>query len=434
MPAKTADRAEAAPLEAAPGASHSADVVIVGAGMPGATLGLALHRAGLRVVLVDPLPFETQIAPTFDGRASAISFAAFRQWRALGAGPFIEPHAQRIDQILVTDGRPPGAAARAPAPSYLRFDAEEIADRSGGEPLGYMVENRHIRAGLAQALGEAGVEVWAPARLESLEAKPGGVLARLADGRTIRAPLAVGADGKGSLVRRQAGIGVQGWDYDHIAVVATVGLERDHEGVAHEHFLPGGPFAILPLTGRRANLVWTDQARRGGALASAGPQAFMAHLRRRFGAFLGEVSLEGPRFTYPLGLQLAESLIAPRTALVGDAGHAVHPIAGQGLNMGLKDAAALAQVLADAARIGEDIGAAAVLARYARWRRLDNLGVALATDAFNRLFSNDHPLIRAARGVGIAAVNRIGPARRLFMSEAGGAVGDLPRLLRGEPI
>jgi len=410
------------------------DVIIVGAGMAGATLALGLASGGLTPVLIEPQPFETQCAPGFDGRASAISYAAFRQWRAVGAAQFLEPHAQRIEQILVTDGRAPGASARAPGGAFLRFDAAEIADRSGGEPLGYMLENRHIRAGLAQAVTDAGIEVLAPARVAAVSVEPGRVRVALADGRTLTAPLVIGADGRGSLVRREAGIGTMGWGYGHTAMVATVRLERDHGGVAYEHFLPSGPFAILPLTDRRASLVWTESARRAAALKSARDAVFEAHLRRRFGPFLGAVVLDGPRFIYPLSLQLADKVISARIALVGDSGHAIHPIAGQGLNMGLKDAAALAQVLTEAARLGEDLGALGVLERYARWRSVDNLGVAVATDLFTRLFSNDNPLIRAARGAGIAVVNRIGPARRLLMSEAGGAVGDLPRLLRGHAL
>jgi 2-octaprenyl-6-methoxyphenol hydroxylase len=409
------------------------DVVIVGAGMAGATLALGLTQAGLSCVLVDPLPFETQAAETFDGRASAIAFSCFRQWRAVGAAAAIEPFAQRIEQILVTDGRSPGRAAAAPSGAWLRFDSAEIADRVDGEPLGYLVENRRIRAGLAQAVRAAGITVLAPAKVAEVGRSPGGGRVVLEDGRTIEAALIVGADGRASKVRDASDIGVTGWDYGHVGVVATVGLGRDHQGVAYEHFLPTGPFAILPLTERRASLVWTESRSRGEALMGARPEVFAAWLTRRFGEFLGPVDATGPRFSYPLSLQLADRLIGPRTALVGDAAHQVHPIAGQGLNMGLKDAAALAEVVAEAARLGEDIGHETVLSRYARWRSLDNLGVALATDLFTRLFSNDHPLARAARDAGMAVVNRIGPARRLFMAEAGGASGDLPRLLRGEP-
>ena len=411
-----------------------ADVIIAGAGLAGATLGLALASAGLTPVLVDPQPFDAQLAPTFDGRASAIAFSSFRQWRALGLGPSLEPHAQRIEQILVTDGRTPGAAAGAPSPAWLRFDAAEIADRSEGEPLGYMLENRRTRAGLAEAVQRAGLAVLAPAAVAGVDFGPARAEVVLADGRRLAAPLVVGCEGRGSVVREAAGVETIGWSYGQSGVVATVGLERDHQGVAHEYFLPTGPFAILPLTGQRASLVWTEPTRRAEALRGAGGEAFHAHLRRRFGDFVGRVEAQGPRFVYPLSLQLATRITGPRMALAGDAAHGVHPVAGQGLNLGLKDVAALAQVLAEAVRLGEDIGSEAVLERYARWRRFDSLTVALACDGFVRLFSNDNPLLRLVRGAGLAAVNRIGPARRFFMQEAGGALGDLPRLLKGKAL
>ncbi|MDB5462842.1 MAG: ubiH [Phenylobacterium sp.] len=416
------------------GAPEDVDVIIAGAGIAGATLALALNQAGLKPVLIDPVVFDAQVAPTFDGRASAIAYAAFRQWRALGVGAALEPHAQRIEQILVTDGQTPGAAAHGPSPFFLRFDSAEIADSSDGEPLGYLLENRHIRAALAGAVMDAGIEVLAPAKVARATFGPREAVVRLADGRELRAPVAVGAEGRGSVIRTEAGIGAVGWDYPQTGVVATVCLARPHGGVAHEYFLPGGPFAILPLTGDRASLVWTESSRRGAALKAARPEVFHAHLQRRFGDFLGEATVEGPVFTYPLSLQLAERFVAPRAALLGDAAHGVHPIAGQGLNLGLKGAAALAQVLVEASRLGEDIGSEAVLERYAAWRRFDTVTLSAGMDAFVRLFSNDNPLLRLARGAGMAAVNRIGPARRFFMTEAGGAVGDLPRLLRGEAL
>jgi 2-octaprenyl-6-methoxyphenol hydroxylase len=411
-----------------------ADVIIAGAGIAGATLALALNQAGLTPVLIDPVVFDAQVAPTFDGRASAIAYAAFRQWRALGLGEALAPHAQRIEQILVTDGQTPGAAAHGPTPFFLRFDSAEIADSSDGEPLGYLLENRHIRAALAAVVMDAGIEVLAPAKVARAAFGAREAVVTLADGRELRAPVAVGAEGRGSVIRTEAGIGAIGWDYPQTGVVATVRLERPHEGVAHEYFLPGGPFAILPLTDNRASLVWTESRSRGAALKSARLEIFHTHLMRRFGDFLGRVTVEGPVFTYPLSLQLAERFVAPRAALLGDAAHGVHPIAGQGLNLGLKGAAALAEVLVEASRLGEDIGSEAVLERYAAWRRFDTVTLSAGMDAFVRLFSNDNPLLRLARGAGMAAVNRIGPARRLFMTEAGGAVGDLPRLLRGEAI
>ncbi|HEY3697365.1 UbiH/UbiF/VisC/COQ6 family ubiquinone biosynthesis hydroxylase [Phenylobacterium sp.] len=411
------------------GETFDADVIIAGAGMAGATLALALRQAGLTPILVDPAPFEAQAAPTFDGRASAVAYACFRQWRVLGAGEALAPQAQRIEQILVTDGRAPGAASGGPSPFFLRFDAAEIAE---GEPLGYMLENRLIRAGLAQAVHDAGIQVLAPAKVERASFGPRAATVVLGDGRELAAPLVVGAEGRGSVIRRDAGINAVGWDYRQAAVVATVRLARPHHGVAHEYFLPSGPFAILPLTGDRASLVWTESAARAQALKEARDEVFHAHLRRRVGDLIGPAEREGPVFTYPLALQLAERLSARRAALLGDAAHGVHPIAGQGLNLGLKGAAALAQTLVEAFRLGEDIGSEIVLERYARWRRFDTATLSAGMDAFVHLFSNDNPLARLARGAGMAAVNRIGPARRFFMREAGAAAGDLPRLLQGE--
>ncbi|WP_333588062.1 FAD-dependent monooxygenase, partial [Phenylobacterium sp.] len=321
-----------------------------------------------------------------------------------------------------------------PLPFHLRFDSAEIADRSEGEPLGYLLENRQIRAALSKAVEAAAIPVLAPAKVAGAAFGKAGASLTLADGRTLSAPLAVGAEGRGSVLRQAAGVGVIGWDYGQAGVVATVRLDRPHEGVAHEYFLPSGPFAILPLTDNRASLVWTESTRRAAALKDARPEVFHAHLMRRFGAFLGEARVEGPVFSYPLSLQLAERLTAPRLALLGDAAHGVHPIAGQGLNLGLKGVAALAEVLTDAARLGEDIGSEAVLERYARWRRFDTAVLSAGMDAFVHLFSNDNPVLRLARGAGMSVVGRIPPARKMFMQQAGGALGDLPRLLRGEAL
>lgn len=411
-----------------------ADVIIAGAGMAGATLALALKSGGLEPLLVDPLPFDTQLEPSFDGRSSAIAFSCFRQWRTLGLAPLLEPYAQRMDEILVTDGRSPGAASPGQTPFFLHFDSGEIADRVAGEPLGYMLENRRTRAALAEGVRAAGIQVLAPERVVSVEARPSHVEVTLGSGRVLTAPLVVGAEGRGSLVRKAAGIEAVGWDYPQTGVVCTVKLQRGHGGVAHEYFLPGGPFAILPLTEDRASLVWTEKRSRAEALKAASPEAFNAHLVRRFGDFLGDIEVMGPVFTYPLSIAVAERLYAPRIALLGDAAHGVHPIAGQGLNLGLKGAAAMAEVIVEAARLGEDIGSEAVLQRYAAWRSFDTNTLAAGMDAFVWLFSNDNPLIRLARGVGMTVVNRVGPARRFFMHEAGGAVGDLPRLLRGQAL
>lgn len=414
--------------------TFDADVIVAGAGLAGATFALAAAHGGLRVVLVDPLPFSAQLEPTFDGRASAIAYSSFRQWRVLGVAQHLEAVAQPIEKILVTDGRRPGAASGNGLGVYLRFDAEEIADRSEGEPMGWMVENRQARVALSRALEASDVDFRTPARIRSLEGDGVGVTAILDDGSSLTAPLVVGAEGRASMVRDWAGIETTGWPYPRSGVVATVRLGRPHGGVAHEVFLPDGALAILPLTDQRASLVWTEPHDRARALKTTSLEAFTALLKRRFGEFLGEVEALEPRFVYPLGLQLAQTLAAPRAALLGDAGHAIHPLAGQGLNLGLKDAAALAEVLVEARRLGEDIGALSVLQRYDRWRRFDNLAMSAMTDGLDRLFATDNPLVRLVRDAGMAAVNVTGPARRFFMQEAGGAVGDLPRLLRGQPL
>lgn len=410
------------------------DIIIAGAGLAGAAFALAAAQGGLKVAVVDPQPFETQLAPNFDGRSTAIAYSTFRMLDALGLGESLRPHACRMDHILVTDGQRPSASSRPPSPAFIRFDADEIGDRNGGEPLGYMLENRRIRQALAEALPKAGVEMITPASVKKVDVEPGHARVTLNDGRILEAPLVVGAEGRGSTVRREAGIQTLGWTYKQSGVVCTVKLGKDHGNVAHEYFLPDGPFAILPLTEQRVSLVWTESTRRAEALKVCSDEAFHAHLFRRFGEFLDSLEVVGPRFVYPLSLQLAENLIAPRIAIMGDAAHGVHPVAGQGLNMGLKDAAALAEVLTEALRLGEDIGSELVLERYARWRRFDTAVLSAGFDAFVRLFSNDIPPVRFARDTGMAIVNRIGPLRRAFMHEAGGATGDLPRLLRGEAL
>jgi 2-octaprenyl-6-methoxyphenol hydroxylase len=411
------------------------DVIIAGGGVTGGTLALALGRSGLAVALVDAEAAELKLAPTYDGRASAIAAASMNQWRALGVGAALEAEAQPIRSILISDGRAPGAGGgRGVGPGLLRFDSEDLGEADPDAALGYMLENRRIRAALAKAVAEAGVSVIAPARVVAVETDARSASVRLADGRALHAPLLVGAEGRRSMVREAAGIRTHGWRYGQTGVVATVALAEPHQGVAHEYFLPGGPLAILPLTQQRASLVWTERTDRANALVEASPEAFEAHLNRRFGDHLGRARLIGPRFSFPLSLQTAEAMTAPRIALVGDAAHAIHPIAGQGLNLGLKDVAALAEVIVDARRIGEDWGSSLVLGRYARWRRFDAATLAAATDLFTRLFSNDAPLLRAARGTGLALVDRLAPARRFFVREAAGVLGDRPRLLRGEAL
>ena len=412
----------------------SYDVIIVGAGMAGLTLALALEKGGLDVALVEKQPFHEQLDAGFDGRASAIAYACFRQWKALGVGDELEKDACRMNEIFVTDGHLPGAASPRPLPFFLHFAADEISDRTGDEPLGYMVENRTVRRVLHQAVVDGGVDLIVPASVVAWRDGASFAEVDLDTGETLRAPVVVSAEGRKSSLRDKAGIGHIGWDYAQSAVVATVQMERPHGNVAYEHFLPSGPFAILPLTGNRACIVWSESHAKAKALMEVDDGFFYDHLLSRFGEFLGEMTVVGPKFIYPLGLGLAEEMHKGRLALLGDAAHGIHPIAGQGLNLGLKDVAALAEVLIEAVRQGEDIGTEIVLERYARWRRFDNVSTSVVMDGFVHLFSNGNPVLRAVRDVGMGLFNRVGLLRRFVMEDAGAATGSLPKLLRGELV
>ncbi|MDZ4775955.1 MAG: UbiH/UbiF/VisC/COQ6 family ubiquinone biosynthesis hydroxylase [Alphaproteobacteria bacterium] len=406
------------------------EVLIAGGGMTGLTLGLALAKAGVDVMVADSEVAATQIAASYDGRASAIAYASFRMWEALGIGDALRPHAQRIEKILVTDGRVRGG----PSLLSLSFDRKELDARADGEALGYMLENRHIRAALNAAASETGLRVLAPVAVTGHAPDAGGVTVSLKDGRCVRASLVVGAEGRRSTVRMGAGIRTTGWKYKQTAVVCTVAHEKPHHGVAHEYFLPSGPFAMLPLTDNRCNIVWTERPAISDALMAMSEADFLAELRLRFGGHLGAITLAAPRFAYPLSLQIAEKLIASRAALIGDAAHGVHPIAGQGLNVGLRDVAALAECIVDSVGVGLEAGDAEGLKRYEKWRRFDSTSMALVMDAFNRIFSNDFPPLRQWRGRGMAAVDLVPPARRFFMREAAGGSGALPKLLKGEAL
>jgi 2-octaprenyl-6-methoxyphenol hydroxylase len=415
--------------------AFDADIIIAGGGLVGQTLALAIDSAGLSVVVVDAArPVET-LAPNFDGRAFAIACANYRMWKALGLGPALDPVAQKIEQILVTDGRPLGGRKKGgPSALHLHFDAAE-AGFGEGEALGYMLENRHIRLALDEAIkARPSIRVIAPMTIQSMMRDSVSASVVLADGQTLRASLVIGADGRRSSVRQWCGIKTIGRDYPSTAIVATIAHEKPHDGLAHEYFLPNGPFAILPLTGNRANIVWAEPHVVAQALVKMSDEDFLSELRLRFGDFLGRLELEGPRFAYPLVMQIAERMIDDRVALAGDSAHAIHPIAGQGLNLGLKDVAALAECLADGARVGLDAGDVAGLERYQRWRRFDNVFMATSMEFFDRLFSNDVAPVRFVRDAGLALVNQIGPARRFFMRAAGGDAGDLPKLLKGESL
>jgi len=402
-----------------------ADVVIAGGGLVGLPLGLALAQGGLTVVVADAAPVARVLDPKFDGRVSALAYASVRMLKALNLWEDLAPHAQPIHEILVTDGKPGQAAS----PFSLHFDAGEV----GAEALGHIAENRHIRAALHQAVERASnLELLAPVAVKSVRAEAGGTTVTLSDGEEIRAALAIAADGRDSPLRAEAGIGVIGWSYPQTGIVATVEHEKPHKGVAYEHFLPSGPFAILPMTGNRSSLVWTEAKTKAPGLLALDEARFNDELARRFGNHLGKTKAAGPRWSYPLSFHLARDFVRPRLALAGDCAHGIHPIAGQGLNLGLKDAAALADVLLDAARLGQDIGALDTLKRYERWRRFDSFTLAASTDALNRLFSNDIAPLRHLRDLGMGIVDAIGPARRFFMRHAGGDIGKLPRLMKGE--
>lgn len=412
------------------GAEIRAEILIAGGGMTGLTLGLALAQAGLDVVIADSEVASAQVAPTYDGRASAIAYASFRMWQALGLGDALLPHAQRIEKILVTDGRVRGG----PSLLSLAFDRKELDARADGEALGYMLENRRTRAALNEAAAKANLRLIAPVAVTGHEADSSGVTVALKDGRKVRAQLVVGAEGRRSTIRMGAGIRTTGWRYKQSAVVCTVAHEKPHGGVAHEYFLPSGPFAMLPLTENRTNIVWTETPAIADALMKMSEADFLAELRARFGSHLGALTMAGPRFVYPLALQIAEKLVGDRMALIGDAAHGVHPIAGQGLNVGLRDVAALAECIVEGVRVGLDPGDSEILARYERWRRFDSTSMALVMDAFNRIFSNDFAPLRQWRGRGMALIDAVPPARRFFMREAAGGSGALPKLLKGEAL
>jgi 2-octaprenyl-6-methoxyphenol hydroxylase len=404
--------------------TKTVDVVIGGGGMVGLALGIALAKGGLEVVVADPVPEADALRAGFDGRVSALAFASVRMFKALGIWESLAEHAQPIDDILVTDAKLGGA----PSPFSLHFDHREL-----GVPLGYIAENRHIRQALFAAGGTAAnLTLAAPAALAGLRTDAHGVEADLANGECIRARLAVAADGRDSPIRVSMGIGVVSWSYPQWGIVATVHHQRPHNAVAYEHFLPSGPFAILPLTGDRSSLVWTERQDIAPGMMKLPRADFDAEIARRFGAHLGETGSEKLRWSYPLRFHLARSYVKARFALAGDAAHGIHPIAGQGLNLGLKDAAALADVVLEAVSLGLDPGGLEVLSRYERWRRFDSFTLAMAMDGLNRLFSNDIAPLRFARDLGMGIVDRIGPMRRFFMRHAGGDVGRLPRLMRGE--
>lgn len=405
----------------------TSDIVIVGGGLNGPALALALTATGHSVTVVDALPADTRKDSDFDGRSYALALASQRLLQAIGIWDAVEDHAQPMLEIKVTDGH----AGAGPSPFFMHFDHAELEEG----PMGYMVEDRHLRRAFMAAM-EADPQITQinGKSVVAQEVTSTDVWVTLDDGTAIAAKLLVGCDGRKSGTAERAGIKRTGWDYGQTALVCAIEHELPHHGIAHQFFMPPGPLAILPLTSNRSSIVWSERTEMAHRINAMEPEEYLQVLRPRFGDFLGQISLSGARFTYPLNLTVANSFIADRMALVGDAAHGMHPIAGQGLNAGLRDVAALAEVLTLAGRRGEDMGSQLVLERYQQWRRFDTATLALATDAFNRLFSNDNPLLRLGRDIGMGVVGSLPGLRRGFVREAAGLTGDLPKLMQGRAI
>ena len=448
------------------GALTECEVAIVGGGMVGMTLAIALAGAGIETAVIDAAPAETRLAPVYDGRASAIALGSQRALAGIGLWELLAADAQPILDIRVSDGRPEDRRLGArfgmgASHLFLHYDHRDVADAAratmhdaapnvarddsdSAAPFGWIVENRAIRRALVtQASRLPTLHHIAPATLVSEEATRGHVELTLDNGKRIRARLIVGADGRNSQLRTRRGIPVTQWRYPQTGIVCTVTHEFPHDGVAHEHFLPAGPFAVLPMVddshGHRSSIVWTERDTLAPSMMALDGEAFSAEMTRRFGDTLGPLRIIADgvnrgRWSYPLGVLHAQRYIDTRLALIGDAAHAIHPIAGQGLNLGLRDVAALAETIVDARRLGLDVGVGEALERYARWRRVDNLLLIAATDSLNRLFANDIAPLRLARDLGLAAADRMPALKRFFMRHAMGLVGELPRLVRGDAL
>ena len=406
------------------------DIVIAGGGFVGLAFAAALERAvpnGFRIALIDTANIADLDAIGRDPRASAITAASRNLLELLGVWQVVADRAEPFRKIAISDS-PLNAANR---PLLLTFDMDLSAD----QPAAHMVENRDLlRALRAHVLALPGVSLLAPDRVIGFEAGYGRAKLMLERAGEIGAWLVAAADGRKSELRRMAGIKVVGWKYRQIGIAATVEHDEPHKGRAVQHFLPAGPFAILPLKGNRSSLVWSEDKVRGQAILEAGDARVLDEISHRFGPRLGEVRLAGPYGGFPLDMHIARAFTAERLALLGDAAHGLHPLAGQGLNVGLRDVAALAEVVVETARLGLDIGGAGVLERYQRWRRFDSALSASTMDGLNRLFSNDSDVLRAARTLGLGLVERMPALKRFFVEEAAGFSGEVPRMLRGEPI
>ncbi|MEC8039702.1 MAG: UbiH/UbiF/VisC/COQ6 family ubiquinone biosynthesis hydroxylase [Pseudomonadota bacterium] len=403
---------------------HDSDILIVGGGLNGPAQALALAQAGFTVTVIDALPRAAQQSDNFDGRAYALALASKRLLDRIGIWDHVAGNAQPMLDIKVSDGR----AGEGPlSPFFLHFDHNELEEG----PMGYMLEDRFLRRALADAMAaEPRITVMDGTKVVSQDTGAAGVTLHLDTGATLTGKLLIGADGRKSGTAERAGIKRSGWDYGQTALVCAISHELPNNGVAHQFFMPPGPLAILPLPGNMSSIVWSETHENAAAIHGLSDADYMQVLRPRFGDFLGKIDLAGQRFTYPLNLTLADRFTAERLVLVGDAAHGMHPIAGQGLNAGLRDIGALTQVLSDTKQRGEDIASELVLDRYQEWRRFDTASLALSTDLTNKLFSNDNPLLRFARDLGMGAVNAMPGLRRGFMREAAGLTGDLPDLMR----
>ena len=403
------------------------DILIVGGGLNGPALALALGDAGFDVTVIDALKAGTRGEDEFDGRGYALALASQRLLKAIGVWDRVGANATPLLEIRISDGKP----GSGPGPFVLEFENGELDEG----PMGYMVEDRFLaRAFLDAMTAHPRVRLIDGTTVTAQEVGPASVTLTLDSGKALTGRMVVGCDGRRSGVAERAGIGRHGHDYGQTALVCAIDHERPHHGVAHQFFMPPGPLAILPLPGNQCSIVWTESHAEAARIHALDDAGYLEELRPRFGDFLGEIGLAGRRFTYPLNLTIANSYIADRLALVGDAAHGMHPIAGQGLNAGLKDVGALAEVLTLAKRRGEDYGRIDVLERYQQWRRFDVVSMVTATETVNRLFSNDNPILRAMRDIGLGAVNAMPSLRRGFIREAAGLTGDLPKLLQGRQI
>ncbi|KFB08719.1 ubiquinone biosynthesis hydroxylase [Nitratireductor basaltis] len=411
--------------ETAPHHGEQIDILIAGAGYVGlaTAVSIAQARPSLKIMIVDAAPEGVWQK---DGRASAIAAAATRMLSRLGCWDELVEEAQPINEMIVTDSR----TSDPVRPVFLTFGGEA----GPGEPFAHMVMNRNLNGALRARAGELGIDIVQGVGVEGFDRGTARTVVRLSDGLAISARLLIACDGVKSRLRDMAGIKTLHWDYGQSGIVCTVKHERPHNGRAEEHFLPAGPFATLPLKGDRSSIVWTERTADAERLVNEDEFIFEQELEMRFGLKLGEIRVEGPRRAWPLGLTLARDFVRPRFALAGDAAHGIHPIAGQGLNLGFKDAAALAETVVEADRMGEDIGALDVLQRYERWRRFDTVQMGVTTDVLNRLFSNDIGPVRAIRDLGLGIVDRMPALKDFFIRQASSPQGSAPRLLQGEPI